>query len=132
MKFEFKRKNHLKSKIIIDELFSKGKAITKPPFRLVFLEIKNSEFVGIQSLISVPKRRFKLAVSRNSIKRKIGEAYRLNSLELQQVVEELNKHIAIGFIYIGKRELKFSDSEIKMKNLLLELSLKLKKSQDEE
>jgi ribonuclease P protein component len=126
VKFENKRKNHLKSKIIIDQLFSTGNAITIPPFRLVFLEVENSDFAGVQTLVSVPKRRFKLAVTRNLIKRKISEAYRLNATGFQLKTSEKNQHIAIGFIYIGRKDLDLEHAQVKMKEILEKLSLKLK------
>lgn len=133
MKFEFKRKNHLKSKLLIDLIFSEGKALNKSPFRLIFLEVENSDFIGAQILISVPKRRFKLAVSRNRIRRLISESYRLNSLILQQQITTEKKHLAIAFIYMGKKEMSFSVIDQQMKEILADLSLKLigKKQSDE-
>lgn len=125
MKFGFKRKNHLKSKRLIDELFSKGKALNKPPFRLIFLEVTDSGFFGAQVLISVPKRRFKLAVSRNRIRRLVSESYRLNSIELQQQITTEKKHLAIAFIYMGKKEMSFSVIDQQMKEILADLSLKI-------
>lgn len=132
MKFPYKRKNHLKSKLIIDQLFSTGKVITKPPFRLIYLNVENSEFTGVQTLISIPKRRFKLAVSRNSIKRKVAEAFRLNATEMNQLIESKNMHLALGFIYIGNRELDFSEGEKKIVTLLTELGDKFKEVKNEE
>ena len=127
MKFENKRKNHLKSKLIIDQLFSKGKVITKAPFRLVFLQEPETTFSGIQLLISVPKRRFKLAVSRNRIRRQISEAFRLNAFDLQENIIKSEQHLAIGIIYIGKKEIAFQVMEQKLTLLIEELSQKVKK-----
>jgi ribonuclease P protein component len=127
VKFENKRKNHLKSKLIIDQLFSTGRVITKAPFRLVFLEVKEPAFSGIQLLISVPKRRFKLAVSRNRIRRLISESFRPNAAELQDLIVNSNQHLAIGIIYIGKKEMAFNVMEQKLSLLIEELTQKVKK-----
>lgn len=127
MKFENKRKNHLKSKLIIDQLFSVGEVITKAPFRLVFLQTKEPTFLGVQLLISVPKRRFKLAVSRNRIRRLISEVYRLNSVELQEFTKNSNQQLSIGIIYIGKKEVAFQVMEQKLSLLIEELTQKVKR-----
>lgn len=121
MKFENKRKSHLKSKRIIDALFSEGQVITKKPFRLIYLKHKDSNLTGIQHFISVPKKRFKLAVTRNRIRRVISEAYRLQVNEIKQQFEHSNTYLAIGIIYIGKKEIRFSEIEEQMKDLLEEL-----------
>lgn len=121
MKFENKRESHLKSKLIIDQLFSEGQVITKKPFRLVYLKYKTPNLNGVQHFISVPKKRFKLAVTRNRIRRTISEAYRLHSNELKQQIEHSNTYLAIGIIYFGKHEIHFSEIEKQMKDLLTEL-----------
>lgn len=117
--------------MIIDQLFSSGKVITKPPFRLVYLSVSDSDFIGVQTLISVPKRRFKLAVSRNVIKRKISEAFRLNSVELNEILTKTNTHLAIGFIYIGSKEIDFTETQNKMQSVLEKLQNKLKQNENE-
>lgn len=131
MKLQNNRKNHLKSKVLISQLFLSGKVITKPPFRLLYLNVENSEFVGVQTLISVPKRRFKLAVSRNLIKRRISEAFRIESLEIKELIEVKKLHVAIGFVYIGHKEMEFASIQKKMKVVLTELLEKLKALENE-
>lgn len=125
MKFGFERNNHLKSKRLIDTLFLKGKALNRSPLRLIFLEVKSSDYIGAQVLISVPKRRHKLAVSRNRIRRLISESYRLNSNELQEHITSKEKHLALAFIYLGKKELSFSVIEKQMKEILADFYSKL-------
>jgi len=102
----------------IDALFLAGNTLNKSPFRLISSEINNSDFIGVQVLISVPKRRFKLAVTRNRIRRIISEAYRLNSLGFQQYVETQRKHVILAFIFTGKKEMHFPVIETKMQEIL--------------
>ena len=123
--FDNKRKNHLKSQVIISQLFSKGKVITKGPLRLVYFEIQPKCSNDLQFLISVPKKRFKLAVSRNRIRRVISEAYRLNSSPLRQSIQELDKQYALAIIYIDKKEVSFEIIEEKLQKLLSELVNKI-------
>lgn len=123
--FENKRKDHLKSKIVINQLFSKGKVITKGPLRLVYFEIKPKGNNELQFLISVPKKRFKLAVSRNRIRRVISEAYRLNANPLRSSIQELDKQYALAIIYIGKKEVSFEIIEEYLQEILSELGIKI-------
>jgi len=57
-------------------LFSDGKSFFSYPFRCVFTENQSDELL-VRIAISVSKKKFKLAVDRNRIKRLIREAYRL-------------------------------------------------------
>ena len=55
----------------------------------------------VSILVSVSKRRFKRAVKRNRVKRRVREAYRLQPL--LEVVGQTGCHVAIAFIYLSDR-----------------------------
>ena len=77
MKFTLGKKERLKSKKLIEKLYAEGKSIKVFPFRMVFLQVQHTSDFPFQVGFSVPKRNFKLAVSRNRIKRLMRETYRL-------------------------------------------------------
>ena len=64
--------------------------------------------------ISVPKKSFAKAVDRNTLKRRIREAYRKNKHLLYESLQNKNFHIALMVIYIAKEELPYSEIEKKM------------------
>jgi ribonuclease P protein component len=96
-KFTFKKEERLNKEKWIQELFEKGSSFILYPFRVVFLPHPDPQFPAHQVLISVSARNFKKAVDRNTIKRRIREAYRLNKLKILSPGKWL-----IAYIYIAK------------------------------
>ncbi|GAA4245457.1 ribonuclease P protein component [Winogradskyella damuponensis] len=78
MSFKYSKKDKLKSKKLIEQLFTDGKAVTAYPLKLVYLKTEFEDGSQLKTGVSVSKRLHKTAVSRNQIKRLLREAYRLN------------------------------------------------------
>nr|WP_318036588.1 ribonuclease P protein component [Winogradskyella bathintestinalis] len=76
--FNYSKKDKLKSKKVIERLFTEGKAVTAYPLRLIYLKTDFEDGSQLKTGVSVSKRLHKTAVSRNRIKRLLREAYRLN------------------------------------------------------
>ena len=72
-----------------------------------------------QVLISIPKKRFKRAVDRNKLKRRIKEAYRLHKQVLGEEIQ--NFYLLIGYIYVGREIANYQEVEEKLKQSLLRL-----------
>ncbi|MGV6845855.1 MAG: ribonuclease P protein component [Lutibacter sp.] len=101
MRNTFSKDEKLKSKKLIEQLFKNGKRIKVKSFQLLYLEIEHNGFSQIQVGFSVPKKRVKLAVNRNKIKRRMREVYR-NSKNHFSI--DPNKKFIFMFIY-GTEEL---------------------------
>lgn len=105
MDFRFTAEEKLKSRKVIAQLFSKGKSMSSYPVKLFFVPLKDADSERVatsevnQIAFAVPKRNFKLAVTRNRIKRQMREAYRLHK---QMLSTEEGKKYAILILYIGK------------------------------
>lgn len=115
MTFSFPKNEKLKSRKVIELLFTEGKSISKFPLRLVFIQTSFHDETQVKAGFSVPKRKFKKAVDRNRIKRYIREAYRLNK---GGFFNNLSTSYAFMFLYIGKEEPSFDELNKTMGQLL--------------
>lgn len=114
--FTFKKEEKLKKRKEIDRLFKEGKSFHQYPIRWVWSATAGSEDnpSPCQVSVSVSKRRFKLAVDRNRMKRLMREAWRLNKHRLYDNIGEEERY-SIMFIYTGKEELPLERIENKIK-----------------
>lgn len=115
MKKTFRKEERLCSRSLIEKLFHNGSSFVVYPFRVVYLSISDELPIGVQVLISVPKRKVKQAVMRNKIKRKIREVYRLQKDEIlfsKIQLESVNLLLAIQ--YIANKDMPFEQYMLKM------------------
>ncbi len=122
LKYTFPKSERLHSKKLIQELFDKGSSFYIYPFKVIYLPSTETE--TNQVLVSVSKKKFKKAVTRNLIKRKVKEAYRLNKNSLPIPLEASPK-LLIGYIYTGKDILPYQTIEAKLKKSLIRLKKEL-------
>lgn len=122
----------LRHKSIITPLFEKGESLFEYPLRLTWRILTEEElresfrretpprFGKMQMLITVPKKKRKHAVDRVLMRRRIREAYRLNRLELADVINDRPDTglLALVFIYMAPDNLPYQKVEKKMKVLL--------------
>lgn len=114
-KYSFGKNERIKSRKSIKELFAKGSSFFLYPFKILYLP--NSSHAN-QILIAVSRKSFKRAVHRNTIRRRIREAYRLN----KQMLEGCKPGLLLGIVYVGKEILSFSEMERKLKMILQRLN----------
>lgn len=105
MKLSFGKDKKLKSQKAIEKIFSDGKNFHRFPVRAVyFYEADFDQELKIG--VSVPKKKFKKAVDRNLLKRRMREAFRLNQKNLK-----LKGKLSIMFIYSSHEILPYSAIE---------------------
>lgn len=117
----FGKKEKLKSKILITQLFEEGKGISVYPLKLIYLSTEKQE-ISIKSAVTVSKRNFKSAVDRNRIKRLLRESYRRNKAE---VFNNTDANFAFLFLYLGKDMPTFEQLDHKMKLILNKFKLQI-------
>jgi ribonuclease P protein component len=117
MNFSYPKSDRLKSKSIIDSLFTKGISVSVYPLRLVFVKTSINNQPKLLMGVSVSKRNFKKAVDRNYFKRLLRETYRLNQHILREAIENKDTNYSMMFFYQTKERLSFE--EINEKTILL-------------
>ena len=118
-RFGFPKREHLKSKNAIDNLYANGSSVTAFPLRAVFLSSKAEPDTPTAAiLISVAKRRFRHAVDRNLMKRRIREAYRQNKHPFIEELQKNDKQMAVAILYIDNRHSSTQFLQRKMQKLL--------------
>lgn len=115
MQFTFNKQEKLKSRKLIEQLFAEGKSISAYPLKLVYLKLDHNSNFPIQAGVSVAKRKVKLAVNRNRIKRLMREAYRKNK---HMLYKGINAKYIFMFLYLDEKVQKYVFIEEKMINLL--------------
>jgi len=99
----FKKPERLSSKKAISSLFENGKSFYCHPFRIIWSFSETKLPYPAQVAISVSKKSFKSAVTRNIIKRRIREAYRKQKHLLYDYLKSANASIIFIIIYKDKQ-----------------------------
>lgn len=119
MRFTLGKDEKLKSRKSIAELFQNGSSVKSFPIKMIYTRINEGCGTSMKVAFSVPKRKFKLAVDRNRIKRMMRECYRQNKHSFYMEAKSYN----VMFIYMGAKEPIYKELEskfLKVKNKFIE------------
>jgi ribonuclease P protein component len=114
----FSKPERLCSKKAIEALFENGKSFHCSPFHIVWaFSGKDIQFPA-QVAFSVSKKSFRLAVTRNLIRRRTREAYRKNKQLLYEFLVASDKKIVFTIIYKGKKVAEYKVIENSVKEMI--------------
>ena len=85
-------------------LFNKGKSKNCYPVKLVFMQTQEAIPFPAQAMFVVPKKNFKSSPDRNTLKRRMREAYRLEKNSFYTSLKTQNHKVLAAFIYTGKKK----------------------------
>ena len=94
----------LKSRKVIGHLVTGDCISFIYPFRIAWRIQDSEEGYPLHIAFSVPKRRFRLAVARNPVRRRMMEAWRLHRQPLIDHLRSEGKTCSLVLIYSGKPE----------------------------
>ena len=123
MDLSFPKKEHLCLKRRFDALLAQGKSFFIYPFRVIYL-LKEPDpgSVPVQIAISVRKKQFKHAVTRNLLKRRFRESWRLHKSGLHSCLAQENKSLYILMVYGAAEPLHFSEIDSRIQQIMIRLT----------
>lgn len=101
-KFGYSKKEKLKGRKIIQQVFGEGKSFMVFPLKIFYCQELSLENPGIKIGFGAGSRNFKKAVERNRIKRLIREAYRLEKEPLCNYLLHHKKKASVFILYVNK------------------------------
>jgi ribonuclease P protein component len=121
--FSYNKKEKLKSRKQLEQLFANGKSFLVFPIKVFYMEVADSTS-PLQTGVGVGSRHFKKAVDRNRIKRLMREHYRLNKNILQEHLIIKEKKAIVFLLYIDKAMPSFESLNGKITIVLEKLASK--------
>ena len=99
--FSYSKKEKLKSRKQLEQVFSKGKSFTVLPIKVFYIDVEEQDN-PVKAGVGVSSRNFKKAVQRNRIKRLLRETYRTEKIPLHDCLQKNEKQAAVFFLYVDK------------------------------
>lgn len=117
----FQKSERLCSNKIITSLFEEGNIFYTRLFRVVWSTAQVQGSFPAQAAFSVAKKGFRLAVTRNLLKRRMREAYRKNKHLLYDFLAGQNRGMVFVVIYKENYIAEYREIEIAMKEMIEKL-----------
>ena len=138
MKFPKSARIHHRS--LQERLFSEGSKIHEFPLKLIWNSLTSEQLdanfrnrvpdlIGpVQVLVSVPKKKRRMAVDRVLMRRRIREAFRINRGPLLETLREVPevRTLSVGLVYMKEANVEYHEIEEKIVRLMHRLSGRLK------
>ncbi len=118
--FTLNKNERLKSRRLIQLLFTGGQSFSLFPFRVMY-QIMNSGEEKLQTGFGVSAKKFGKATDRNRIKRLMRECYRLQKNELKVHLEKQTSSMAVMLVYTGNVLPEFTELKVKMQAVIKRL-----------
>lgn len=115
---KFRKSERLCSKKDIQSLFEQGNSFGVYPFRLIWLKFDDNTIDPARIVVSIPKKRFKRAVKRNLLRRRVKESYRLRKGTFYQELAQINTRVNFVVIYTGDKIMSYHELDRKISLLL--------------
>ncbi len=125
-KFTLGKEERLKNNLAIQELIQHGRAVSVYPLKIFwnFSPDLHQKYPA-RAAMSVPKRKFRRAVDRNLMKRRMKETYRNNKHILYNTLNQHEKKIHLIILLLSDEFIPYKRMDELMLEILHKLAIKL-------
>jgi ribonuclease P protein component len=122
MDSRFRKEERLKSNLAIQALLKKGRSLSSFPLKIFWIitEDPSQEF-PVRVAVSVPRKKFRSAVDRNLLKRRIRESYRQNKHSLYDFLMQSDLKISMVILFLGDEFIPYDRLDSVVKSLFSKL-----------
>ena len=122
----FRKHERLCSRQLIDRLYSEGHRLMAFPFSVQWMPLpvepsRQDSSSACQVMIVAPKRKFRHAVDRNSVRRLTRECWRVRKDSLYEFLDGQGLSIVLSLVYIHNEIMTFDQLAHKMDKLIAAL-----------
>lgn len=126
LEFTLGKEERLKSNLSIQKLLKHGMVVSRFPLKMYWdFSPDPRQKYPVRAAISVPKRKFRRAVDRNLMKRRLREAYRLNKNMLYETLDQRQQKIQLIILLLSDEFIPYDQLERGTREILLQLVNKL-------
>ena len=124
----FKKDERLKSSLAIQDLLKQGQTLSLFPLKIYWRTVVDAgQKYPARIAISVPKKKFRKAVDRNLLKRRIRESYRKNKQNLYESLELSDLKVNMLILFMSDEFAPYEEIAEKLKAILSKLILNIEK-----
>ncbi len=117
------KEERLKSTFTIQELLKTGRTVSGFPLKIYWdISEDTRQKFPVRMAVSVPKKKFRRAVDRNLMKRRIRESYRLNKAIIYEPLGEKNLRISLIILFLSDEFISFDRVNAVISELLRKIA----------